>query len=120
MCKQICKFSKKVQSRLLGYFLAEEKHGFRHDINALRAYAVIAVILFHFGIPGFTGGFAGVDIFFVISGYLMAQIIVGGLEQDNFNLWRFYMARMLRILPALLVLCAVLLLIGWLVLLPVD
>lgn len=53
--------------------------GFRSDINGLRAWAVVAVVLYHFGVPGFGGGFAGVDVFFVISGFLMAGIVVGGV-----------------------------------------
>ncbi|MDM7132728.1 acyltransferase family protein, partial [Klebsiella pneumoniae] len=51
---------------------------FRSDINGLRAYAVIFVVLVHFGIPPFNGGIVGVDVFFVISGYLMTRIIVEG------------------------------------------
>lgn len=86
---------------------------FRHDINGLRAIAVVAVVLYHFGIPGFSGGFVGVDVFFVISGFLMTSIIVSGLERGNFSLWGFYLARARRIVPALLVLCASLLLLGW-------
>lgn len=53
---------------------------FRPDIAGLRAWAVLAVVLFHFGVPGFGGGFVGVDSFFVISGFLKTQIIVCGLE----------------------------------------
>jgi len=86
---------------------------FRSDINGLRAWAVIAVILYHFSIPGFTGGFVGVDIFFVISGFLMTQIVVQGLEQGNFSFWGFYLARARRIIPALLVLSICLMLLGW-------
>lgn len=86
---------------------------FRHDINGLRAIAVVAVVLYHFGVPGFSGGFAGVDLFFVISGFLMTSIIVGGLERGTFSLSGFYLARGRRIVPALLVLCACLLLLGW-------
>lgn len=96
---------------------------FRDDINGLRAWAVLAVILFHFGVPGFSGGFVGVDIFFVISGFLMTGIVVEGLEknhQKQFSIIEFYMARARRILPALIVLCAVLLALGWLTLLPLD
>lgn len=86
---------------------------FRHDINGLRAWAVFAVVLYHFGVPGFAGGFVGVDVFFVISGFLMTGIIISGLERGNFSLWGFYLARARRIIPALLVLCAILLILGW-------
>ncbi|MCU8069537.1 acyltransferase family protein [Shewanella sp. SM32] len=86
---------------------------FRHDINGLRAWAVVAVVLYHFGVPGFAGGFVGVDVFFVISGFLMTGIIISGLERGNFSLWDFYLARARRIIPALLVLCASLLILGW-------
>ena len=57
---------------------------FRYDINGLRAWAVVAVVLYHFGVPGFAGGFVGVDVFFVISGFLMTGIIISGLERGNF------------------------------------
>lgn len=93
---------------------------FRGDINGLRAWAVLAVILYHFGVPGFGGGFVGVDVFFVISGFLMTGIVVSSLERGKFSLLAFYLARARRILPALIVLCAVLLALGWWVLLPVD
>ena len=98
------------------------KSEFRNDINGLRAWAVVAVILYHFGIPGFGGGFVGVDVFFVISGFLMTGIVVGGLERgaSKFSLIGFYMARARRILPALIVLCAVLLILGWCMLAPPD
>jgi peptidoglycan/LPS O-acetylase OafA/YrhL len=86
---------------------------FRQDINGLRAWAVISVVLYHFGVPGFSGGFIGVDVFFVISGFLMTSIIISGLEKDNFSLWGFYLARARRIIPALIVLCTTLLILGW-------
>ncbi|MBJ8798464.1 acyltransferase [Citrobacter freundii] len=86
---------------------------FRHDINGLRAWAVLAVVFYHFGVPGFSGGFIGVDVFFVISGFLMTAIIVNGLERGNFSLWSFYLARARRIIPALIVLCSTLLFLGW-------
>ncbi|QJD58739.1 acyltransferase [Pseudomonas sp. gcc21] len=92
---------------------------FRDDINGLRAWAVVSVILFHFHVPGFAGGFVGVDIFFVISGFLMTGIIIRGLEEprsetsNSFSLIGFYLARGVRIIPALLVLCLALLAIGW-------
>lgn len=64
--------------------------GFRSYINGLRAWAVLAVVLYHFAIPGFSGGFSGVDVFFVISGFLMAGSVVGGLQRQRFNFvgWR--------------------------------
>ena len=86
---------------------------FRNDINGLRAIAVIAVVLFHFNASWLPGGFAGVDVFFVISGFLMTGIIFRGLESGNFSIIKFYIARANRIIPALAVLCVALLLFGW-------
>lgn len=86
--------------------------GFRSDINALRAFAVLAVIAYHFGILKFQGGFVGVDVFFVISGYLMTAIVVQALQQQRFSFITFYLARARRIVPALWVLCVFLLLMG--------
>lgn len=91
---------------------------FRSDINGLRAWAVMSVVLYHFKVPYITGGFLGVDIFFVISGYLMTRIIVRGLETEkngnsNFSILNFYAARAKRIIPALWVLCSVLLIVAW-------
>lgn len=93
---------------------------FRSDINGLRAISVIAVVLFHFNPTWIAGGFAGVDIFFVISGFLMTGIIFRGLEANNFNLCKFYIARANRIIPPLAMLCAVLLVFGWFYLTPLD
>jgi peptidoglycan/LPS O-acetylase OafA/YrhL len=94
---------------------------FRKDINGLRAWAVVLVMLFHFGVAGAGAGFIGVDVFFVISGFLMTGIIVQGLEKTGtFSVWRFYLSRAIRIMPALFVLCVVLLAIGWFYLPPVD
>ena len=93
---------------------------FRPDINGLRTWAVLAVVFYHFKVPGFSGGFVGVDVFFVISGFLMTSIIIRGLERERFSIIAFYMARARRILPALLVLCAMLLVLGWFLLLPPD
>lgn len=97
-----------------------DRTGFRGDINGLRAWAVSIVVLYHFGVPGFAGGFVGVDVFFVISGFLMTGIIVKGLERHSFSLLGFYMSRARRILPALVVMCAFLLVLGWFILLPTD
>lgn len=93
---------------------------FRNDINGLRAWAVMAVVLYHFGVPGIYGGYAGVDVFFVISGYLMCGIIYSGLEQKMFSLGKFYLARARRIFPALIVVCAVCLFCGWFLLMPEE
>ena len=93
---------------------------FRNDINGLRAIAVVAVMLFHFNPEWVPGGFAGVDVFFVISGFLMTGIIFRGFEKDNFSILKFYIARASRIIPALIALCAFLLIIGWFVLTPAD
>ncbi|MFW6745505.1 acyltransferase family protein [Acinetobacter pittii] len=93
---------------------------FRYDINGLRAYAVALVVLFHFGVIGFSGGFIGVDIFFVISGFLMTQIIVSGLEKKTFNFLRFYISRANRIIPPLVALCLIIGIIGWFTLTPQE
>ena len=93
---------------------------FRKDINGLRTIAVVAVVLFHFNSSWMPGGFAGVDVFFVISGFLMTGIIFRGIEQDNFSVLKFYAARANRIIPALAVLCLALLVFGWFYLTPLD
>ena len=69
---------------------------------------------------GFEGGFVGVDIFFVISGFLMTGIIVKGLENKKFSIIDFYIARARRIIPALALLCLVLLVVGWFLIAPDD
>ncbi len=93
---------------------------FRSDINGLRALAVIGVVLFHFSPTTVPGGFAGVDVFFVISGFLMASIIFRKIDSEEFSLIQFYADRAVRIIPALAVLCCFLLIFGWLYLSPVD
>ena len=79
---------------------------YRREIDGLRAIAVLPVILFHAGFSTFSGGFVGVDIFFVISGYLITSIILSDLEADKFSLARFYERRARRILPALFLVMA--------------
>lgn len=93
---------------------------FNKDINGLRAIAVLSVLLFHFAVPGFNGGFVGVDIFFVISGFLMTKIIFSRLEDNSFSILDFYMERARRIIPALAGICIFLLIMGWFVLNPSD
>lgn len=75
---------------------------YRADIDGLRAIAVSGVVLFHADVPGFRGGFTGVDVFFVISGFLIAGLIVGQIERGEFDLLSFWVRRARRILPALL------------------
>lgn len=74
---------------------------YRRDIDGLRAVAVAPVILSHAGFAMFSGGYVGVDVFFVISGYLITSIIIGELEVGSFSIVRFYERRARRILPAL-------------------
>jgi peptidoglycan/LPS O-acetylase OafA/YrhL len=93
---------------------------FRKDINGLRAIAVIAVVLFHFNASWMPGGFAGVDVFFVISGFLMTGIIFRGITEERFSILKFYVARANRIIPALAVLSLALFFFGWFYLNPVD
>lgn len=93
---------------------------FRYDINALRAISVIGVLLFHYKVSFFEGGFAGVDVFFVISGYLMSKIIINGINRNNFSLSEFYGRRLKRIVPALLALVLVLTLVGFFIYFPVN
>lgn len=75
---------------------------YRKDINGLRAIAVLAVVFFHAGVPVFSSGWLGVDIFFVLSGYLISNIIVSELNVDKFSFKKFYIRRVRRIIPALL------------------
>ena len=77
-------------------------------------------MLFHFNASWMPGGFAGVDVFFVISGFLMTGIIFRGVEQGNFSILQFYVARANRIIPALAVLCLFLLVFGWFYITPMD
>jgi peptidoglycan/LPS O-acetylase OafA/YrhL len=93
---------------------------FRADINGLRAIAVLAVLAFHFGVPGAEGGFVGVDVFFVISGYLMTGIILGRLDKGSFSVPGFYLDRGRRIVPPLLVLIVAVLAGGLIWLLPQE
>lgn len=74
---------------------------YRREIDGLRALAIVPVIFFHAGFRGFRGGFVGVDVFFVISGYLISTILINDLQTDKFSIVRFYERRARRILPAL-------------------
>lgn len=93
---------------------------FRKDINGLRAISVLAVVLYHYNSLWLPGGFVGVDIFFVISGFLMTGIIFSGLESNSFSVIKFYESRAKRIVPALAVLCIAVLVFGWFYLIPLE
>lgn len=91
---------------------------YRPDIDGLRAVAVASVIVYHAFAGVLPGGFLGVDVFFVISGYLITQLILRDLHERSFSLAEFYRRRARRILPALLVVLAASALFGWFALLP--
>ena len=91
---------------------------YRSDIDGLRAVAVVPVLLYHAGIPGFGGGYVGVDVFFVISGFLITQLIHGELQEGRFSLVTFYERRMRRIFPALIAMLVVASIIASWLLLP--
>jgi peptidoglycan/LPS O-acetylase OafA/YrhL len=93
---------------------------YRREIDGLRALAVVPVILFHAGFRAFSGGFVGVDVFFVISGYLITSLILAENALGTFSLATFYERRARRILPALFVVMAVCIPVAWLCLLPSD
>lgn len=93
---------------------------YRPDIDGLRALAVLAVIGFH-AFPGKVhGGFVGVDVFFVISGYLITSIIYAEIVEGRFSIAEFYARRIRRIFPALIIVLLATLALGWLVLLPEE
>lgn len=91
---------------------------YRPDVDGLRAIAVMLVLNFHAFPPAMPGGFVGVDVFFVISGFLITGIIARELEQQRFGLLTFYVRRVRRIFPALVVVLCAVLLLGWLWMLP--
>ena len=93
---------------------------YRSEIDGLRALAVLPVILFHAGFEWFSGGFVGVDVFFVISGYLITTIIISEMAEDKFSIVNFYERRARRILPALFFVMAACLPFAWLWLTPND
>ena len=93
-------------------------NAFRLDINALRALSVVAVLGYHLRIPGFAGGFVGVDVFLVITGYLMTGKVLNDLLLACFSFPAFFMMRMRRIYPALAVVTISSAIAGWFVTLP--
>jgi hypothetical protein len=93
---------------------------YRPDIDGLRAVAIAAVFVFHVNPQLVRGGFVGVDVFFVISGFLIIRIILDGLRTDTFSLAGFYARRIRRIFPALIVVLAGVWALGWYFMLPED
>ncbi|QFR33595.1 acyltransferase family protein [Ancylobacter sp. TS-1] len=91
---------------------------YRSEIDGLRAVAVVPVILFHAGFEVFGGGFVGVDVFFVISGYLITIILLTEIEKGEFSIARFYERRARRILPALFLVMAACIPFAWLWMMP--
>lgn len=96
----------------------ESTNGHRNDIDGLRAIAVLAILGNHIGLRGLGGGYVGVDIFFVISGYLITGIIARELSHSTFSIAEFYRRRISRIFPALFAMLAIVSIFAWLSLLP--
>ena len=101
-------------------FAATAPAAYRPDIDGLRAVSILAVVWYHAFPLAIPGGFVGVDVFFVISGFLITRIIVGELATNSFSILGFYRRRLLRIFPALIVVLAATYAVGGLVLLPGD
>jgi peptidoglycan/LPS O-acetylase OafA/YrhL len=93
---------------------------FYPEIQGIRAISIIAVILFHFGVRALPGGYIGVDMFFVISGFLITKMIVGEVNHGTFPLVRFYKNRVVRLLPNLFLMIAATVVISYFVLRPYD
>jgi peptidoglycan/LPS O-acetylase OafA/YrhL len=99
---------------------AQLTHNYRSDIDGLRALAVVSVVIFHAFAWLIPGGYAGVDVFFVISGYLITTNILNGLNESTFTIQGFYQRRVRRIFPALVTMLALVYAFGWLVLLATE
>jgi len=94
--------------------------GYRPDVDGLRAVAVLSVVVYHFLPSALPGGFLGVDVFFVISGFLITAILVRENQAANWSIWRFYKRRVRRIAPALIVMIAVTTAVAVRIMLPFD
>jgi peptidoglycan/LPS O-acetylase OafA/YrhL len=93
---------------------------YRSDVDGLRAVAIIPVVLYHFGFPTFSGGYVGVDVFFVISGFLITSIIYREMLEGHFSFTQFYEHRIRRLFPALFFIIAVTAIVAAFLLLPGD
>lgn len=99
---------------------AVNKHEYRPEIDGLRAIAIVPVVLFHTGLAGFSGGFVGVDVFFVISGFLISRQILGDISKNKFSMIEFWTRRARRIIPAISVVMAFVLIAGWFIFFPIN
>lgn len=98
-----------------------ETYEYRREIDGLRMIAVLSVVFFHFGLPGFRGGFIGVDIFFVISGFLIGGVLWKEYKREHkISVSSFYFRRLRRLAPAYITMCAITLILGWFILLPFE
>jgi peptidoglycan/LPS O-acetylase OafA/YrhL len=93
--------------------VASHKLQYRPDIDGLRGLSILLVLIFHAFPSHLAGGYLGVDIFFVISGYLITKIIVGQFERKQFSIFNFYSRRIRRLFPALVIVLAACLVLGW-------
>jgi peptidoglycan/LPS O-acetylase OafA/YrhL len=93
---------------------------YRPDIDGLRAVAVLLVLFFHAGFDFFSGGYVGVDVFFVISGYLITGILVSGIEKNKYSFKTFILSRITRLYPALISTVIITIIIGFMLFTPSD
>src|SRR4051794_16638918 len=109
-----------VEGRPVARTLSATHPVYRPDIDGLRAIAVLAVVGFHAFPSTFKSGFIGVDVFFVISGYLISTIILRSFAQHRFTYADFYARRIRRIFPALILVLSTTLIVGWFALYPEE
>lgn len=101
-----------------GAVIAKPALAYRPEIDGMRAIAVLGVLLFHAGFPALSGGYAGVDVFFVISGYLITRIILGAIDAGEFSFIGFFINRVRRLFPALLATVGISVILGGLLFSP--